>query len=241
MANVASIAWIGNPPPSPNVQYVPGQSGMTVPGGSGLSSITLTLPAAVSAGSAICIGAAGAPSSGTAVNWTVTDNASNTYTRVDTVIDPTGLFEAAIFYGVNIQGSPTQLTLHSVSGTFSFPALLADVFTGVATSSPLDGEQNNVQGPPGPGTGTNAITSGSFSPAILGDLIWGFTVDEASFGGDTVGTGFTLGQTDGASYYSEYNLSGATGPQAVTFTNAAHGGATGGIWITSGMALKAAV
>lgn len=224
------------------VAYVSAQGGLSSSGSSGLTTFTLTLGAAVSAGSAICIGAAGAPSSGTLTHWTVTDNASgNTYTRADDVLDPAGLFEAAIFYGVNIKGGPTTLILHATTGTFSFPALLADVFTGVSIVSPLDGEQDQVQGPPGPGTGANAISSGNFSPATSGDLIWGYTANEGSTGGDAAGTGFTQGRTDSASYTSEYKLSGVTGSQAVTFTNSTHGGDAGNIWLTSGMALKAAV
>lgn len=224
------------------VVYVSAQGALSNTVSSGLTTFTITLGGAISPGSTICIGAAGAPSIGSLVHWTLTDNASgNTYQRVTDVYDSVGGFEAAMFLGVNIQNGPTTLTLHSTTGTFGFVAILADVFTGVSIVSPLDGDNGQVQGPPGPGTGTNAISSGSFSPATSGDLIWGYSVNEGSFGGDAVGTGFTQGRTDSSSYLSEYNLSGASGSQAATFTNATHGGDATGVWLSFGMALKAAV
>lgn len=220
------------------VAYVSAQSGMGTQTGTS-SSFSITLPAAVSVGSAICVFAGGAPSSGSASTWSIADNGSgNTYNSVANQVD-VDAFGSAGWYAVNVQGSPTQLTLTTSSGTIQFGAILGLVFTGVSNVSPLDGHAINSQTPPG--TGANAITSGSFSPATSGDLIVGFTIDVASLGGDTAGTGFTLAINDNSSYFTEYKLSGASGAQATTFTNATNGGNASGLWDTIGFALKAAV
>ena len=217
------------------IAFVSAQSGVFTTGGTSTTFSSGTLTAAT-AGAAVCIFAAG--SNATPGSWTLTDNVSgNTYTNACSANDVAGGFSAAAFYGLNIQNGPTVYTVH-FGGTSSFNAILVNVFTGVATSSAIDGTPAaRVQALPG--TGTNAISGGNFTPLTAGDLIWGATVDEGSTGTTVHGTGFTLGTTDSVSYWSEYNLSGSTGAQAAGFTDATNGGADN--YISAGFALKAAV
>lgn len=201
------------------LNYVSGQSGLNTGGSGAVSTFVITLPTAISPGNAICIFAAGLPSAGAATAWTLTDNASgNTYNRAAYQWDAFTTFETAAFYASNVQGSPTRLTLHATTGnTFTYPALIADVFSGVLLTSPFDDSSQNIQN--SPGTATDAITSLVLNPSVSGDLLWGATVDVGSVGSISVGTGYTLAQTDNSSYWSEYILSAPHANKAATFTS----------------------
>lgn len=219
------------------INYIPSQSGLAAGGSGSVTTFTLTLSNAVSPGSAVCIGTGGNPSAGIATAWTLTDNVSgNTYTRTAYNISSDYPYQMAIFYGENIQGSPTRFTLHATSGnSITYPGILLDTFTGILLSSALDDSSLNFQN--NPGTGTDAITSTALNPTASGDLIWGMLIDVGSEGSNSVGTGFTLGQTDNATFYSEYILSGPHSSIAATFTSP-NGAAD--LFSAGALALKAA-
>jgi hypothetical protein len=204
------------------VAYVSGSSGSVAGGSSGLSTLTLTLPAAVPVGNAVVAFFYGNASGGASVVPTITDNGTgNTYHNTNYVFNTVagGNWFAGWFYGLSIQGSPTQIIWTRGAGdsqTYSFTSLVADVFSGVATSAALDGNAGQQQN--STGSGSDAQSSGAFVPGTAGDLIWGAMV--AITGGTlTHGTGFTQGQTTSLTWITEYKLSGVSGSQTVTFTD----------------------
>ena len=218
--------------------YFPAQSGTgTNLTGSAVTTISVTLNP-ITPGQAVCIFCGGFGNSAMPT-MSVADNVTgNTYTFVDSAQDTTSSAWGACntFYGLNINNFPTFLTA-TFSYGLAYAWILVDVFNGILTSGALDGFNTNFQ--TFPSTGADAITSGTFSPAHAGDLIWGCTIDEISSGTDVHGTGFTEGQYTGSgSYYSEYKLSGASGSQAVTFTNSTNAGS--GWFLTGGFALRTA-
>lgn len=220
-----------------SIAYVSAQSGFNNSGATAVNTLALTLGTAVTAGSTICIFAGGVPSSGALTTWTLTDNASNTYTTVGAQFSSFSAFQTVIFYCINTTGSPTVFTLHcnGAGGTVTFPAITLDTFTGVAS---FNDNGENIQASP-VGTGNDAITTGSGSISVTaGDLVWGGTVNLGSTGGDTHGTNFTQAQYNISSYLSEYILSAAsTGTTACTWTNATFGNGANNEWQSIGITL----
>lgn len=193
-----------------------------------VSSFTYSLGAAISPGtSIIVIGTGFNNSNSTASGYTISDSGGvNTYSRFDFSDDTTGLSYTAGFTCLNsagIGGGSPSITLTNSTGTFNFPAITVDVF---AINGPaFDASNSAFYDDPNPGTGTNALASGAFVPTHSGDLIWGWCVDEGSFGTVSHGTGFTLGQSGvNLSYWTEYKLSGVSGSQQATFTDGTNGG-----------------
>jgi len=118
----------------------------------------------------------------------VTDNKGNTYTIVDSIQETGGANSfLASFYLVNVTGGPTALTANLGSATTGVQ-ISWDEYSGVSTSAVLDGHHGQAQA--SPGTGTDAISSGSFTTADNGDLIYcgSYSVSGTS----SAGTGFTL-------------------------------------------------
>jgi hypothetical protein len=198
---------------------------------------TVTLPHAIPSGEAACI-YIGSLGSSLISGFSITDTPGNTYTLTDSQYDSGAApFGLTAFYVLNATGNPTSVVLHNSTGTTqAFAYFIIDLFSGVATSAALDGHNGQVQN--NPGTGTDVISSGTFSPGTAGDLICGATVNTESQGTTVHGTGFTAGQSavDGGTYWTEYKLSGVTGSQAVTFTDATNG--TADAYVSMGMGLK---
>lgn len=104
----------------------------------------------------------------------------------------------------------------------SFSAGYAYLIAYVASGGDVDGAAHAINAQDGPGTGTDAVTSGSVSTANA-DLCIGFTgdtnVDSPTM---TVGTGWTLRETQGAAGWSatsEDKTQSASGSIAATFTS----------------------
>ena len=209
--------------------YVSAQSGTGFSGSATpVTGFTFTLPAAVSAGNSILVVAGAAnPSNNVATLYAISDSGgTNTYTQFDTNNDETTAgYCSAGFYCLNsagIGGGSPSISLTNASHTFTFPAIIVDVFN--INTPVFDAENSDFYDAPNPGTGANAIATLAFSPTHSGDLIWGAVIDEGSFGTMAHGTGFTLGQNNaGSSFTTEYKLSGASGSQKVTFTDSTHG------------------
>ncbi len=197
----------------------------------GLDAQAVTL-SAVASGSVVCGGIAWTSDSGQTLD-SVTDNQGNTYTVYQTGgADATNGLSAALYYRANITNAPTVITANFTGGP-SFRAIVADEFSGLATASIADGAHLNVQAS-SPGTGTDAITSGSITTTVAGNTVYGYTVNTSGAEVGSPGTGYT-GATSVTQQDSEYLVQGSAGAIAATFTQAA-----GASRITGVLALKAA-
>lgn len=170
---------------------------------------------------------------------TISDDKSNSYTLVDT----NSVVSVRSFYLTNITNAPITVTVTfgtTQTGSNTVASIMIDEFSGIATSSPLDG--HTINRVTFPGTGTDAVTSGSITTTTNGDLIWGAVIDELSItNAAAAGTGFTLGTQNAAGTNgrgaTEYLIQGTAGSIAATFTQTA---SSGGRPSTDVIAFKAA-
>lgn len=130
----------------------------------------------------------------------------------------------------NLAGGSTTVTANlSASGR-----AILDVHevSGCATTQD-EGDNTNSQTTPG--TGTDAVTSGTVVTTVNGDYIFGASISTALSGAISSGTGFSEGpNTGGNSVQSEYMVQSVAGTVAATFTNG-----TNTAHITQVVAIKA--
>lgn len=122
----------------------------------------------------------------------VADTQGNTWTVKDTIVEPTNTFRLTSAVAQNIAGGAGANT---VTGTFSAAVtnrvvVVGEIRGAKAASYDASGGQN--QGGGGPGTGTDAITTGSITPLSQPALVYALAM---ACGNNTVsaGTGFTQG------------------------------------------------
>src|SRR5229473_105048 len=100
----------------------------------------------------------------------VTDTAGNTYTLVNTSTSTGGggTRESALFYAANIKSAASNtISCNYSAGQTVTISIVAEEFSGVATSTPTDG---NVTSTLGSGTGLS-ISSGSITTTNANDLL----------------------------------------------------------------------
>jgi len=159
---------------------------------------------------------------GTASTCTVSDSEGTTWiagTRVASG-DTSTFYQQAFYAFATTTGTPTVTATFS-AGSPSSRALLLDEFNESGGKPVFDTEAANNQA--SPGTGTDAITSGSMTIAQSGSLVYGFMQLFNGTNNGSAGTGFTLTGTQltfsATPYgYSEHKLNQASGTQAATFT-----------------------
>ena len=150
---------------------------------------------------------------------------TNTYTMVPGagVTGPTDKAEGG--YAKNVTGGNLTITVTCSDGP-SAAWIIAHEISGVDTTAPLDGTgSGNYQN--APGTGTDAITSGTYTTSVNGDYIFGAVIDRAGPDPSIAGTGFTRREhsTDNSGPTSEDEIQSSAGSgTAATFT--ASGAAT---------------
>jgi len=127
----------------------------------------------------------------------VTDDQSNTYSLVTAITDNTNNGVVQLFYKENVT-NVTTVTAHFTSSSQVRVAI--SNYTGIATTSAIDGNTGQVQTTPG--TGANIITTGTFTPTTNGDLIYGGC--SQAFGGAIV---YTAGTSPNAFTQRASNLS----------------------------------
>jgi hypothetical protein len=195
-----------------------------------ISSYALTLTTAVSCGNSLCIATCVDNSAFTTFSVLAGGTAVNNSSIV--LIDPTNNQKTTVYWLTNITNGATQVTVTASGPNFGFFTIMADEFSGVSTNSSnrIDVNMGTNQNP-APGTGTDAVTSGSATTANSGDLIWGVTFNQTGTGNPaSAGTGYT-GITDSGSAFSssnsfrcrgntEWHVAGAAGSTAATFTQA---------------------
>lgn len=151
---------------------------------------------------------------GTPGNPTVTDDKGNTYTVQNVTYD--GHTESHAFYAINITNSPKTITA-TYPGAEGFVSISISEFSNIA-SFDVGTAATQVS----PGTGANAITSGSKTTTANGELVYGAV--SAYFGQITLshGSGFTDADNPSASsscsYATEYQVQSAAGSIAATAT-----------------------
>jgi len=170
----------------------------------------------------------------------VTDNQSNVYTikNATAFAGIAGLF-AAQFIAANTTAAVTSVTCH-FSPNAQFRRAFVQELTGADTTSPYNASTGQSQS--APGTGSNAVSSGSFSSTVNNCLILGATFDGSNSSIPSVGTGFTSADTlnnpsDGDAQIVESKTLTTAGSTAATFTTS-----TGtSEFVTLGMAIAPAV
>jgi len=146
---------------------------------------------------------------------TATDNEGNSYTVAQQTYDAGHNQGTAILYALNIHGGSSHTVTINFSTAVAYLGLGINEYTGLATSSALDG----VAGHTGSGT---TLSSGTVTTTANGDLI--FSVGVADSSGSQVsiaaGTGFTkrvdLGSL--ASYADEDEVQTSAGTISATWT-----------------------
>ena len=157
----------------------------------------ITAPSAggtpVTSGNAVC----GVVAWGTASNdlTSLVDDKLNTYNIIETINDAGNGTSLASFYLLNITNGPSRITTVGLA-LDTFVQVVWDEYSGVATSAALDGHHGLASSP---GTGADAVVSGTFSTVADGDLIYSGAVEDSELfnGNFTQGTGFTKRTTDG--------------------------------------------
>lgn len=204
--------------------------------GFNVSSYAITI-SAVGNGNTVAGVVAWSDSGATNAVTSVIDDKSNVYNVVDTINDGSGTF-AASFYLTNITNAPTVITVTFNNVNSQFDEIGIDEFSGVATVA-IDG--HSAQAQLGPGTGTDAVSSGSFTTATNGDLIHSSSIDYSNTSTISAGTGYTqtnldTGGANACVISQEYKVQGTAGAVAGTFTTnqGAHN------YLTFGIGLKAA-
>jgi hypothetical protein len=186
--------------------------------GNPFTSYPVSLPSAVTSGSTVLVTALIAATG----SITVADDKGNTYTQIGTNAGLAGVI-FSYFYAVNVTNAPKTFTMTTSSGTY--PGILVAEVANIAAVSPLDGHADQYQATPG--TGTDALTSGSFTTTANGDFIYGVCAFGNTIKG---GTGFNELQ---GQIVSEWQIQTTAGAIASTFTQAVASQAT-----TAGFALK---
>ncbi|HMH95641.1 MAG TPA: hypothetical protein VK577_03560 [Bradyrhizobium sp.] len=185
--------------------------------GSG-ASLGVTLGAAVGSGNSVC-GWVSWGQNGTTNLSSVTDDKGNTYTISDRLADAVNAQAGAMFFLGNITNAPTVITAN-FSPSQSFLQIGADEYSGVlAATNSSDGHHVAAAVQTG-STATDFLSSGNFTTAVNGDLIYGVTIDTSNATLASTGTGYTQRQTNinQVDTTSEDKVQSTAGSVAATFT-----------------------
>jgi hypothetical protein len=182
----------------------------------GTASASAPFAANVTAGNAIAVLCAWTSVSQTLTS--VTDSQGNSYTLVDN--PTTGSYgRAAMAYAIAQTSGPMTVACRFSSAAMGKSVIVHEI-SGVNASVPLDGHKMTVR--MNPGTGANALTSGSITTTVSGDYLVGFTFNDSGNLADwNAGTGFTRRQDLRIASYpaaSEDMIQAAPGAVAATFT-----------------------
>jgi hypothetical protein len=192
------------------------------------NAVAVTFTSAVSSGSLVCglLFWSGTTDTITAID----DDKGNTYTKVDTLLNIESDGRSALsFYAKNLTNAPQTITAH-FSDTPSDKAITVREVSGAHHTTPLD--KNVAAAQSNPGTGTDAITSGSQTTTTNGQYVAGFSTApfaQHDVGWLNAGTGYSnkddAGNVAASEFYiaSESRIQSAAGSIAATFTQASAG------------------
>ncbi len=190
--------------------------------GTTATTIAATFSTAVTSGNLVA-GACMWGSANTSDLTSVTDNQSNTYTIVRSIADAGDGQSAATFYRANVTNAPTTVTCN-LAASLPYRGISIHEVSGADTSAPLGVETGQTQ--QSPGTGANALTSGSVTTTTNGEYIYGVSFNDGDLGTGSSdfapGTGFTERSehltTTELSLASEDQIQTSAGSIAATFT-----------------------
>lgn len=174
-------------------------------------------------GNALCILVSGIGMTGD--NITISDEKGNSSAGgqyvgpVDTAHDANSNYNGFTFYALNLTNGPQTITATDNTSARTFMSIMIDEFSGL---SAING--HNLQAQSNPGTGTDAVSSGTYTTTQNGNLIWGAAISIDSSTGMSIGTGFTVAGMNNVSnsFTSEYMIqTSASATTAATFTDAA--------------------
>ena len=212
-----------------SIAYVQGSTHQN--GGTSSTTVAVTLTGPIGSGHMVCVSVGWAGSSGADTITGITDDKGNTYTLVDHLHDSTDGYDWQSAYMLNVTNGAQTITA-TISTSRSFATILVDEFSGVATSSAIDGHHINNQVTLA--AGTNSVTSTAITTTANGDLVYGSAVNITGGGTESAGTGFTLAQHTSGAFITEYQAQPTAGSIASTFTSTATSS-----WLTYVMAFKA--
>jgi hypothetical protein len=142
------------------------------------------------------------------------DDKGDTCTVVDSQA-PVG-YTTTSLYCANVTAGARTFTV-TASAVNQFMLVLGDEYSNVAAISPIDAHAKNYQA--NPGTGLNAVTTGSVQTTANGDLIVGGTFAVAQPGSITAGSGFVQQAFVSNLAMAESAAQPAAGATAATWTN----------------------
>ncbi len=165
-----SLGWAQTPT---LVQHVSCPNGRSTGGAqSSTPDYICPLPEPSQGGNALLLGV-NVSNSGT---FTVSDDKSNAWNLVDSVVDgSTGLY-VAVYLALNVNQGTRFIKLHR-STTANNVALYISEYYNVSTSSAIDAHSCSAS------PGSSSITAGSITPAVSGDLLWQFATNGSAGGG----------------------------------------------------------
>jgi hypothetical protein len=147
----------------------------------------------------------------------VTDDKGNSYTVVNNSYDSSHVQSFATFYRLNITNAPVTITANFGSSV-AWRNIIVDEFSGIATSSALDGNAMNLQSTTS--NVTDMMTSTNITTTANGDLIYGVNGSTGAGTVTSVGTGYTAAAVSADTYYrAEYKVQTSAGSIAATFTH----------------------
>jgi fibronectin type 3 domain-containing protein len=134
---------------------------------------TCPLPEPSQAGNALMVGV----TSSNAGTFTLSDDQSNSWALVDSVVDGNGAF-VGIYVATNVAAGTRMITLHRTSVNADNVAMSASEYYNVALSSAVDGHACRAGG------NSTTIQAGSITPTVAGDLLWQYSVNSSGGGGN---------------------------------------------------------
>lgn len=148
------------------------------------SSISKSFTAGNNAGNLIAVAVSW---DGTSSAPTCSDSQGNTYFMATYQRDTVMNQSLAICYAPNSKAGTNAVTV-TFSGNQSYRRLIISEYSGVATVSPVDITAQNISVA---STAANAVTSGSATTTVSGNLIFGAVMDDSATTSITAGSGFT--------------------------------------------------
>src|SRR4029077_19140087 len=151
----------------------------------------------------------------------VTASQGNVFTEVGSQLTSPGGARSRVYYAKNIKGGPDTVTIN-LSANSAWIELYLTEYSGVDQTNPIDAQA-------GASGNAGAVSSGSVTTTVAGDVIYGYCVGDSTC---TAGSGFT----DRSSFNGnliEDKTAGNPGSYAATAS------ATKG-WTMQSVALKAA-
>jgi hypothetical protein len=187
----------------------------------GANGSTATLGAAVTSGDFVVGFVSWFFTGGATDLVSVTTDKGDTATLLDPTADSTNGGASALFYFPSVTSGAKIFTANWGSSGVTSWQVVVDEFSGVATSSPLDGTAH-TNGKHG--TVSGVITTNAIVPVVNGDLIYAYFFDETGVvTTQTAGSGYTIANNDNVALATEWQVQ-STAASISASLNATGGG-----------------